>query len=332
MTDEYDFIKFYKQNRKEISHGQQMNASTNERKRTSKLISELEVKAGPYLLQRSMEETLKDKLPSKTEYVVPILSSKAQWEATEELHKSDMTEKAKESNNPLHTFAVILRERMICIHPVFSDQVSDTDMLSFLSKRSTETLDELFDSDEDSVDDVFDAESVRTYLSRNRIADILKDGPMIRVCKDILVQRSQTGHKILVFCEFRKPLDILARVLDDAGMEYCRIDGSVKQSLRDKNIDDMNCPKSSTKIALITTRAGGLGLTLTGADTVVMLGFSWNPMADAQAIGRVFRIGQKRPVTVFHLCMEDLIDALVGSGLILIKDIVSCIILNHLSI
>ena len=173
-SDDDDFIQFFQKHKKEIGRGQQMNASRNDRKNTSKLISALQVKAGPYLLQRSMEETLKDKLPSKTEYVAFVRSSKAQWEATETLLKSDMTEKAKDSKNKLHVFAVIQRLRMICAHPFFADHVSDTDMLAFLSKRSTETLDNLFESDEGSVDDVVDTESVKTYLSRNRVSDILK--------------------------------------------------------------------------------------------------------------------------------------------------------------
>ena len=316
-SNEHAFMDFFKKHKKDIGRGQQRNASQYDRGRTSRCINELQLKAGPFMLQRSMEETLKNKLPSKSEYVVFIRSSKAQWEATEKLLKSDVTEKAKGSKNKLHVFAVIQRLRMICAHPYFADQVNDADMLEFLSKQSTETLDDLFESDDGSVDDVVDTESMKTYLSRNRISDILKDAPMMRVCKDILVQRSQTGHKTLVFCEFRKALDIMAHVLDDANLEYCRIDGSVKQSLRDMYIDDINCRKSSTKIALITTRAGGLGLTLTGADTVISLGPSWNPMVDAQAIGRAHRIGQTRPVTVYRLCMADLIDELVCSGPVL---------------
>lgn len=296
------------------------------RKRATKLIDDFQEMASPYIIQRSMHETLKDQLPPKQEYQIWVRPSWAQWEATRMLLQSDKAELAKATGNKISIFAMIQRQRMICFHPLFAEQVNDIDVQNFLSKQENTgeevDVDELMASYPDPTDDddVIDKEAtaedeheqMSDYLSGKKTSDILRDSPLLRVCKDFLVPLTEQGHKILVFSLFRKPLDFLARILEDSKLGFYRIDGQVRQSLRDKHMDDFNQKKSRHKIMLITTKAGGLGLTLTGADTVIILGPSWNPMVDAQAIGRAYRIGQKRSVRVFRINMASLIDELVS--------------------
>jgi len=196
---------------------------------------------------------------------------------------------------------------MICCHPFFAEQVTEEDVKSYLTSSKARgpnvDLDELMESS-----DATGTGKVKGYLSENRSAEIMKASPMLRVGRDLLEHFTATGHKTLVFCSYRKPLDFLEHVLDHSKLGFYRIDGPTSAKKRDKYIRDFNKRGSTHKIMLITVGAGGLGLTLTGADRVILLGPSWNPMVDAQAIGRAYRIGQKRPVAVYRILMASLID------------------------
>ncbi|CDO96475.1 unnamed protein product [Kluyveromyces dobzhanskii CBS 2104] len=92
------------------------------------------------------------------------------------------------------------------------------------------------------------------------------------------------------------------------GYEYCRIDGSTSHEERVEAIDDYNKPDSDKFIFLLTTRAGGLGINLVTADTVVLYDSDWNPQADLQAMDRAHRIGQKKQVFVYRFVTENAIE------------------------
>lgn len=109
------------------------------------------------------------------------------------------------------------------------------------------------------------------------------------------------GHKVLIFSQFTSTLDIL----DDyattlRGWPCARIDGSVKLNERKEQIQQFN-DNPEWKIFLLSTRAGGQGINLTAADTVILFDSDWNPMMDLQAQDRAHRIGQTKPVIVFRL-------------------------------
>ncbi|KAF3917384.1 hypothetical protein ABW21_db0203953 [Orbilia brochopaga] len=109
------------------------------------------------------------------------------------------------------------------------------------------------------------------------------------------------GHKVLIFSQFKVQLDIIeewATTLRD--WKCCRIDGSVKQEDRRDLIKSFNSD-SEYKLFLLSTRAGGLGINLTSADTVILYDSDWNPQQDLQAQDRAHRIGQTRPVIVYRL-------------------------------
>ena len=90
--------------------------------------------------------------------------------------------------------------------------------------------------------------------------------------------------------------------------ECCRIDGSTAHEDRIAAIDDYNAPNSNKFIFLLTTRAGGLGINLVTADTVVLFDSDWNPQADLQAMDRAHRIGQKKQVRVYRFVTENAIE------------------------
>jgi len=115
------------------------------------------------------------------------------------------------------------------------------------------------------------------------------------------------GAKTLVFSQFNIVLDILRPVLEAAGAGCLRLDGSTPSAERQALCDRFSADASVTAF-LLTTRAGGVGLNLTAADTVVLFDCDWNPQNDRQAEDRAHRMGQTRPVTVVRLASAGTIE------------------------
>lgn len=115
------------------------------------------------------------------------------------------------------------------------------------------------------------------------------------------------GHRALIFSQWTAMLDILEWALDTIGMSYRRLDGSTQVSERQTIVDTFN--NDPTIFAcLLSTRAGGQGLNLTGADTVIIHDMDFNPQMDRQAEDRCHRIGQTKPVTVYRLVTKGTVD------------------------
>ncbi|XP_076910894.1 ATP-dependent DNA helicase DDM1-like [Bidens hawaiensis] len=108
-------------------------------------------------------------------------------------------------------------------------------------------------------------------------------------------------HKVLIFSQWTKILDIMHYYFNEKGMAVCRIDGNVKLEDRRQQIQDFNDVDSEYRIFLLSTRAGGLGINLTAADTCILYDSDWNPQMDLQAMDRCHRISQTKPVHVYRL-------------------------------
>jgi len=116
-------------------------------------------------------------------------------------------------------------------------------------------------------------------------------------------------HKVLIFSQFKTTLDILETYCTHLrSWPVCRIDGSIAQTDRHEQISGFNDPKSKFKIFLLSTRAGGQGINLTAADTVILFDSDWNPQQDLQAMDRAHRIGQKRPVIVYRFATRGTVE------------------------
>ncbi|ADM11287.1 Mot1 helicase-like protein [Encephalitozoon intestinalis ATCC 50506] len=113
--------------------------------------------------------------------------------------------------------------------------------------------------------------------------------------------------KILIFFQFKSSIDFVIKdIMEKYKFKYSRLDGSVPSSTRAKIAEEFNT--GTTQILFLTTQVGGLGLNLTGADTVVMYEHDWNPFNDLQAMDRAHRIGQKRTVNVFRLIAKNTLE------------------------
>ncbi|XP_063038487.1 LOW QUALITY PROTEIN: chromodomain-helicase-DNA-binding protein 8-like [Melospiza melodia melodia] len=122
------------------------------------------------------------------------------------------------------------------------------------------------------------------------------------VLLDKLLPRLRAGgHKVLVFSQMVRCLDILEDYLIQKRYPYERIDGRVRGNLRQAAIDRFSRPDSDRFVFLLCTRAGGLGINLTAADTCIIFDSDWNPQNDLQAQARCHRIGQSKAVKVYRL-------------------------------
>ena len=128
-------------------------------------------------------------------------------------------------------------------------------------------------------------------------------GKMVLLDK-LLKKLKEKGSRVLIFSQMTRLLDILEDYLLFRRYKYCRIDGNTDGDTREDMIDSYNAPGSEKFVFLLSTRAGGLGINLTTADTVVIYDSDWNPQMDLQAMDRAHRIGQTKEVSVFRFCTD----------------------------
>ena len=129
---------------------------------------------------------------------------------------------------------------------------------------------------------------------------VAASGKLVLLAK-LLEKMQREGHRVLIFSQFVLVLDLLQEYCDWKGYLYERLDGGVRGNEREAAIDRFTKPDSNRFIFLLSTRAGGVGLNLATADTVIIFDSDWNPQQDMQAQARAHRIGQKRKVMIYRL-------------------------------
>jgi len=141
------------------------------------------------------------------------------------------------------------------------------------------------------------------------------DGPHIwensgkmQLLHKFLPKLKDRGSRVLIFCQMTRVLDILEDYIRLIGYEYCRIDGNTEGDRRDSQMDEFNAEGSKKFIFLLSTRAGGLGINLATADTVILYDSDWNPQVDLQAMDRAHRIGQTKTVNVYRFITEGTVE------------------------
>lgn len=134
-----------------------------------------------------------------------------------------------------------------------------------------------------------------------------KDSGKLDACLELVDNAIEAEHRILLFSQFTGMLDILERELISKNIKYLRIDGQTKLENRQTMVDMFNAD-NSIKVFLISLKAGGYGLNLTGADMVIHYDPWWNPAIMAQASDRAHRIGQEKVVQVYHLVTHNTIE------------------------
>lgn len=139
------------------------------------------------------------------------------------------------------------------------------------------------------------------------IEDYQEGSSKLDQCMEILEEATNAGHKILLFSGYTSMFEIMEKELKQLGIEYFKLTGSTKVEERIKLVDEFN-QNSSIKVFLISLKAGGTGLNLTGADMVIHYDPWWNLSTENQATDRAYRIGQKNNVQVYKLITKNSIE------------------------
>ncbi|EWC44155.1 hypothetical protein DRE_06980 [Drechslerella stenobrocha 248] len=229
----------------------------------------------PYFLRRTKAQALKD-LPPLSDIIVPLTLSKLQQKLYSSVLKKDAelirailakTGPGAKTTNRSKLNNILIQLRKVLCHPFVYDQ----------------EIEEKFEDQELVFRNLVDASSKLKFL-------------------EILLPRlHETGHRVLMFSQFLHMLDIMEDFMSSLGLKTLRLDGSNDTDEKQMLIDAYNAPDSPYFSFLLSTRAGGVGINLATADTVIILDPDYNPHQDLQAVARAHRIGQKNKLLVFHL-------------------------------
>lgn len=146
-----------------------------------------------------------------------------------------------------------------------------------------------------------------THIEAPSMSRFVTDSGKLAQLDALLKQLKVGDHRVLLYFQMTRMIDLMEEYLTYRNYKYCRLDGSTKlEDRRDTVADFQSDP--SIFVFLLSTRAGGLGINLTSADTVIFYDSDWNPTIDSQAMDRAHRLGQTRQVTVYRLITRGTIE------------------------
>ncbi|CAD6582432.1 MAG: hypothetical protein TREMPRED_003281 [Tremellales sp. Tagirdzhanova-0007] len=235
-------------------------------------IKDLHEKLGTLMLRRLKKDVIKE-LPTKSEKILRVEMSAMQT----------------------HYYKNILTKNFAVLSKGGTQQVSLMNVAMELKKASNHPY--LFDGAEDR--DKPWNEVVRGL--------VMNAGKMVLLDK-LLVKLKADGHRVLLFSQMVRLLDIISDYMMARGYVFQRLDGTVPSDIRKKSIEHFNAPGSPDFAFLLSTRAGGLGINLETADTVIIFDSDYNPQNDLQAMARAHRIGQQRHVSIYRLVTKGTIE------------------------
>lgn len=241
---------------------------------TQENVPELHEMLKPYFLRRTKAQVLTF-LPPMSQIIVPVTMSALQRQVSKSimsqnpaLMKSifsrDGTAPVKERANLNN---ILMQMRKALCHPfVYSREIED-----------------------------------RSLDSDTTFKTLVEASSKLQLLSIMLPKLKERGHRVLMFSQFLDNLDIVEDFLDGLGLLHRRLDGTISALEKQKRIDEFNDPNSPFFAFLLSTRAGGVGINLATADTVIILDPDFNPHQDIQALSRAHRIGQQNKVLVFQL-------------------------------
>lgn len=236
----------------------------------SKLHKQLE----PFILRRVKKDVEKS-LPAKVEQILRVEMTSLQKQYYKWILTKNFNALRKGNKGSTSTFLnIVIELKKCCNH-------------AFLTKPNEN---ERKDNNED-------------YLQQ-----IIRGSGKLVLLDKLLVRLKETGHRVLIFSQMVRMLDILSEYLQKRHFPFQRLDGSIKGELRKQALDHFNAPGSQDFCFLLSTRAGGLGINLATADTVIIFDSDWNPQNDLQAQARAHRIGQKNQVNIYRLVTKNSVE------------------------
>ncbi|XXG52543.1 hypothetical protein AAC387_Pa03g0846 [Persea americana] len=145
------------------------------------------------------------------------------------------------------------------------------------------------------------ADEVNNLIPKHYLPPIVRLCGKLEMLDRLLPKLKATDHRVLLFSTMTRLLDIMEEYLNWKGYKYLRLDGHTSGNERGALIEEFNRPESQAFIFLLSLRAGGVGVNLQAADTVIIFDTDWNPQVDLQAQARAHRLGQKKDVLVLRL-------------------------------
>ena len=231
----------------------------------------------PFLLRR-LKKDVESQLPDKVEYIIKCEMSGMQRALYTHMQEKGVMltegggQKGKGGGGAKALMNTIMQLRKLCNHPFMFQHIEES-----YARHSGMAADVV------QGPDLFRASGKFELLDR------------------IFPKMKRSGHRILLFCQMTQLMTIMEDYLNWRGYKYLRLDGTTKAEERGEMLALFNDPKSEYFIFLLSTRAGGLGLNLQTADTVIIFDSDWNPHQDLQAQDRAHRIGQRNEVRVLRL-------------------------------
>ncbi|KAI8634916.1 SNF2 family N-terminal domain-containing protein [Xylariaceae sp. FL1651] len=229
----------------------------------------------PFLLRRLKKDVEKD-LPDKTEKVIKCKFSALQTRLYKQMvtHQKIAVSDGKGGKTGVRGLSnMIMQLRKLCNHPFVFDEVENQ------------------------------------MNPMNTSNDLLwRTAGKFELLDRILPKYKATGHRVLMFFQMTAIMDIMEDFLRFRGIMYLRLDGTTKSEDRSDLLKTFNAPDSPYFMFLLSTRAGGLGLNLQTADTVIIYDSDWNPHQDLQAQDRAHRIGQKNEVRILRLISSNSVE------------------------
>ena len=146
-----------------------------------------------------------------------------------------------------------------------------------------------------------ETEIAKHFVGDSPLEIMVKSSGKLMLLDKLLPKLKADGHRVLIFSQFRIMLNIIEDYINLRAYSYERVDGAVTGKKRQSAIDRYQHPVNGSFVMLLSTRAGGVGINLTAADTVIIFDSDWNPQNDLQAQARAHRIGQTKPVKVYRL-------------------------------
>ncbi|CAG01534.1 unnamed protein product, partial [Tetraodon nigroviridis] len=151
-------------------------------------------------------------------------------------------------------------------------------------------------------------EDGETETYEEQLQAVVRGSGKLVLLDKLLTRLRERGNRVLIFSQMVRMLDILAEYLTRKRYPFQRLDGSIKGEIRKQALDHFNAEGSEDFCFLLSTRAGGLGINLASADTVVIFDSDWNPQNDLQAQARAHRIGQKKQVNIYRLVTKGTVE------------------------
>ncbi|XP_010527850.1 PREDICTED: protein CHROMATIN REMODELING 19-like [Tarenaya hassleriana] len=297
----------------------------------TELIIRMKSILGPFILRRLKSDVMQQLVPKiqRVEYVSMDKQQEAAYkEAIEEYRAASQARLSKLSSKDLNSIAKALPKRQIsnyftqfrkiANHPLLIRRIySDADVVRIAKKLHPVGAFGFECSLERVIDEIksYNDFNIHRLLFQFDVTDskgTLSDehamlSAKCRALAEFLPSLKKDGHRALIFSQWTSMLDILEWTLDVIGVTYRRLDGSTQVTDRQSIVDTFNNDRSIFA-CLLSTRAGGQGLNLTGADTVIIHDMDFNPQIDRQAEDRCHRIGQSKPVSIYRLVTKGTVD------------------------